>query len=63
MANQHKHPVRGIRGVPADLWNEFERETERAGVDRSAVLRAYMEWYVRRPAADLPARPTAATYS
>lgn len=57
MANQHTHPVRGLRGIPADLWAEFARVTDRAGTDRSAALRACMEWYVRRPGAALPERP------
>jgi hypothetical protein len=57
MANQHKHPVRGLRGIPDDLWAEFEQATGRAGTDRSAALRAYMEWYAGRPGAELPDRP------
>lgn len=59
MANQHKHRVRGLRGIPDELWDAFERETSRADTDRSAALRAYMEWYVRQPGAPLPDRPPA----
>ncbi|WNI19202.1 hypothetical protein [Actinacidiphila sp. ITFR-21] len=59
MANVHKHPVRGLRGVPQELWVEFEAATAQAGTDRSAELRNYMEWYVGRPGAEPPARPNA----
>ena len=57
MANVHKHPVRGLRGVEAQLWREFEDATQRVGTDRSAELRRFMEWYVARPGAELPKRP------
>jgi hypothetical protein len=57
MANQHKHPVRGLRNIPGDLWDAFEQATGRAGTDRSAELRAFMAWYVGRPDAELPQRP------
>lgn len=57
MANMHKHPVRGLRGIDADLWRDFEAATGRADTDRSAELRRYMEWYVGRPGAEPPERP------
>lgn len=57
MANQHKHPVRGLRGIDSDLWNDFEAATSQAGSDRSAELRRFMEWYVGRPSAEVPRRP------
>ena len=57
MANMHKHPVRGLRGIPDDLWSAFEIATRNVGSDRSTELRAYMEWYVRRPQATHPHRP------
>lgn len=57
MANMHKHPVRGLRGIDEELWRDFEAATVRAGTDRSAELRRYMEWYVDRPDAELPERP------
>lgn len=58
MANMHKHPVRGLRGIDEELWRDFESATRRADSDRSAELRRFMEWYVRRPNARLPERPT-----
>ncbi|MFE7780343.1 hypothetical protein [Streptomyces nigrescens] len=59
MANQHKHPVRGLRGIDTDLWVDFETATGSVDSDRSAELRAFMEWYVRRPGAEHPRRPAA----
>ncbi|MGW5818038.1 hypothetical protein [Streptomyces noursei] len=56
MANQHKHPVRGLRNIPGDLWEEFEAATQRQQSDRSAELRRFMEWYVGRSGAELPKR-------
>ncbi|WP_328536424.1 hypothetical protein [Streptomyces sp. NBC_00344] len=60
MANQHKHPVRGLRGIDDELWRDFDTATMTAGSDRSAVLRRFMEYYVRRAGATLPERPPAA---
>ncbi|GAA2680046.1 hypothetical protein GCM10010400_49270 [Streptomyces aculeolatus] len=57
MANAHKHPLRGIRGVDSDLWNDLDAAARAAGSDRSAITRALWEWYVRRPGAELPERP------
>ncbi|MGW2228261.1 hypothetical protein [Streptomyces formicae] len=59
MANQHREKLRGLRGVDDDLWRDFAAATECANTDRSAALRAFMEWYVRRPYADHPRRPAA----
>lgn len=63
MANQHKHPVRGLRGVGDELWEDFERAAAASDSDRSSVLRACMEWYLRRPGARLPPRPPAGPWS
>lgn len=59
MANMHKHPVRGLRGIDDELWRDFAAAAARADSDRSAELRAYMEWYVRREGAEHPRRPAA----
>ena len=42
-----------------DLWHAFGQRAE----DRSAVLRAFIRWYVREPGAKLPARPEPARSS
>ncbi|WP_328896412.1 hypothetical protein [Streptomyces sp. NBC_00236] len=59
MANMHKHPVRGLRGIDDALWTDFDTATSTVGADRSSTLKAYMEWYVRREGATLPERPPA----
>ncbi|MFG3051829.1 hypothetical protein ACGFZP_12890 [Kitasatospora sp. NPDC048239] len=57
MANMHKHPVRGLRGIPSDLWDAFDQSAKGVGADRSALLRQFMEWHTHQPGAELPARP------
>lgn len=57
MANQHKEKLRGVRGIDNNLWYDFEAAAGRAETDRSAELRRFMEWYVRRPGAEHPRRP------
>lgn len=39
--------------IEPDLWDRFGR----AAVNRSAVLRAFIAWYVREEGAKLPRRP------
>jgi ABC-type thiamine transport system substrate-binding protein len=56
MTNQHKHPVRGLRGIPEDLWTEAEAAAKAANSDRSALIRQFLEWFVGRPEAQLPER-------
>ncbi len=57
MANQHKHPARGLRGVDDDLWSEFGDAAQALDSDRSRLIREFIEWFVSRPGAELPARP------
>lgn len=52
-----KTPVRPIR-VEGELWDAFGVASEVAGLDRSAALRAFMEWFAHRPGAKMPRRPT-----
>lgn len=59
MANQHREKLRGVRGVDDQLWTDFGDATARADSDRSAELRRFMEWYVRRVNAEHPRRPAA----
>lgn len=56
MANKHKHPVRGLRGIDDALAADFDDAVHQAGSDRSTVTRAFWEWYVGRPDAQLPQR-------
>lgn len=57
MANQHRNKLRGVRNVDDDLWADFGDAVARNDSDRSAELRRFMEWYVRRPSAEHPRRP------
>lgn len=43
--------------MPEELWSEFGEATGRAGTDRSAVLRAFIRWYIRERGAKAPPRP------
>jgi hypothetical protein len=57
MVNQHREKLRGVRGVDDQLWADFGDASARADSDRSAELRRFMEWYVRRHGAEHPRRP------
>jgi hypothetical protein len=57
MANQHRTKLRGVRGVDDELWDDFGDATSRVNSDRSAEIRRFMEWYVRRHGAEHPRRP------
>lgn len=57
MANVHKHPARGLRGIPQDLWDRFETATGKTGTDRSAAVADFIRWFLREPDAKLPKRP------
>jgi len=61
----HIHPVpmpgRGtplacIR-VPEADWAAFKAAATGAGTDRSALIRAFIAWYLKQPGAKLPTRP------
>jgi hypothetical protein len=51
-----KTPLRPVR-VGGDLWKDFGQSAAATGSDRSATLRAFMEWHAGRPGAKLPVRP------
>ena len=57
MANQHKEKLRGVRGIDDQLWDDFDASASQQESDRSALLRRFIEWHVRRPGAELPERP------
>lgn len=59
MANQHREKLRGVRGVDDHLWADFEKAATALGSDRSAEIRRYIEWVVRRSGAEEPRRPDA----
>jgi hypothetical protein len=47
-----------IRIDEAD-WELLRVRTAEAGTDRSAVIRAFVDWYNGKPEAELPQRPDA----
>jgi hypothetical protein len=49
-------PHAGIR-VPEQLWQRFLEVAREQDTDRSALIRAFIAWYVREPGATLPKRP------
>lgn len=55
MPNQPKTPISRFR-IDADQWKAFG-EAVPDDSDRSAVLREFVAWYLRRSGAKLPQRP------
>lgn len=58
MPNVPKTPTRPIR-IPDAEWADFGEATKLQGADRSAAVRDFIGWYLRRPGVKLPTRPTA----
>ena len=58
MANAHKHKQRVLRGIDDQLAEDFDTAARAADSDRSRITRQLWEWYVGRPGAELPARPS-----
>jgi hypothetical protein len=56
MPNAPKTPTRPIR-IPDEDWTDFGEAAASQDTDRSALLREFIHWYVRRPGAKLPKRP------
>lgn len=56
MPNAPKTPTRPIR-IPDLEWTDFGEAAKRQNADRSAVVREFIDWYLRRPGAKLPKRP------
>lgn len=44
--------------VAFDLWEEFGTAAEAQGTDRSKVINEFIRWFLRKPGAKMPARPT-----
>ncbi|HZO69200.1 MAG TPA: hypothetical protein VFB74_29775 [Kribbellaceae bacterium] len=49
-------PLACIR-VPEADWAAFKAAATGAGTDRSALIRAFIAWYLKQPGAKLPTRP------
>ena len=43
--------------VPEDVWREFGQAAAAVGMDRAALLRQFIQWYIRQPEAKIPKRP------
>jgi hypothetical protein len=56
--HRHRNKQRVLRGIDDALCDDFDDATRTAGSDRSNVTRQFWEWYVGRPGAELPKRPT-----
>lgn len=59
-------PARPLR-IPSSEWAPFEEATRAihptGRSPRTAVVREFMRWYMRRPGAKLPERPPAGAWS
>jgi len=40
-----------------DEWYDFDLAAEAQDSERSAVIRDFIDWYIRKPGAELPERP------
>lgn len=57
--NSPKTPTRPIR-VDLTEWGIFGEAANAQDSDRSAMLRAFMDWYLHKPGSKTPTRPTKA---
>lgn len=55
--NAPKTPTRPIR-VDLTEWGVFGEAATTMGTDRSAALRAFMDWYLHKPGSKTPVRPS-----
>ncbi|MFD5577279.1 hypothetical protein [Streptomyces pseudogriseolus] len=55
MPNQPKTPARQMR--IGDEWYDFDLAAKAQGSERAAVIRAFIDWYIGKPSAELPQRP------
>ena len=49
-------PLACIR-VPEQTWKQFAEVARANGTDRSALIRNFIDWYLRHPDAKAPKRP------
>ena len=47
---------RSVR-VSDEDWGDLAAATDVSGSDRGTVIKQFIRWYLRRPGAQLPARP------
>lgn len=59
MPNAPKTPSRNVR-VPDERWVAADDAAQKLGIDRSALVNAFLAWFTREPGARLPKRPDVA---
>ena len=59
--NQPKTPARQFR--VGDEWFDFEAAAQAMGMERAAVLREFIDWYLHKPGAKMPKRPERGQWS
>jgi len=59
MPNRPRTQHRSVR-VSDEDWADLEAATHAVGSDRGTVIKQLVRWYLRRPGAKLPERPTLA---
>lgn len=57
MPNAPRTPARQIR--IGDVWYEFDEAAKSMGTERAALVREFIDWYLRKPGAKMPKRPSA----
>lgn len=57
MPNQPRTPARQMR--IGDEWFDFDLAAKSQSSERAAVIRDFIDWYIRKPGAELPERPDA----
>lgn len=58
MPDAPKTPHRTFR-LPTDEWEDLGAAAREMATDRTALLTAFVRWYLRRDGAKLPKRPPA----
>jgi hypothetical protein len=53
--NQPRTQHRSVR-VSDDDWTDLDTAAKAAGVDRAALIKQFIRWYLQRPGAELPER-------
>jgi hypothetical protein len=54
--NQPRTQHRSVR-VNDEDWADLDTAAKSLGVDRAALIKQFIRWYLRRPGAELPERP------
>jgi hypothetical protein len=55
--NKPRTQHRSVR-VPDEEWADLDMAASSVGADRAKVINQLIRWYLQRPGADLPERPS-----